>query len=41
MDPETELVDKDGQAHCPEPGCDWWVPAGMEYLYLDHYREHD
>lgn len=40
MDPEEELVHDDGQAHCPYEGFDWWVPAGMEYLYYDHYKDH-
>lgn len=31
-----DLIHKDGQAHCPNDDCGWWVPAGMEYLYLTH-----
>lgn len=40
-DYEDELEYSDGEAHCPHPACDWWVPAGMEYLYLPHREEHD
>lgn len=35
------LVIKDGEAHCPVDDCDWWVPRGMEYGFLDHYRCHE
>ena len=31
-----DLVEEDGRAKCPEPNCDWWVPAGMEYLAAEH-----
>ena len=41
MDPETELVHDDGAAYCPNEDCDWWVPAGMEYMYYDHRQEHE
>lgn len=41
MNPEEELIHDDGRAHCPHDDCDWWVPTGMEYLYLDHVDEHD
>jgi|AntDeeMinimDraft_5_1070356.scaffolds.fasta_scaffold13252_5 hypothetical protein len=41
MDPETELVHDDGAAYCPHEDCDWWVPAGMEYMYYDHRQEHE
>ncbi|QLH78144.1 hypothetical protein HZS55_12890 [Halosimplex rubrum] len=27
---------RDGQYHCTNPDCDWWVPEGMEYLADDH-----
>lgn len=38
---ETELDHRDGAAFCPHPDCEWWVPAGMEYLYLTHRDEHE
>lgn len=35
---EDELVHVDGKACCPH--CGWWTPAGMEYLYHDHWERH-
>lgn len=35
-DESEPLIHKDGQAHCPNEDCEWWVPAGMGYLYADH-----
>ena len=35
-DAKREMIHDDGEAHCPSPGCDFWAPAGMEYLYLSH-----
>lgn len=39
MSDSDDLIHDDGQAHCPSDECDWWVPAGMEYLYATHRRE--
>lgn len=41
MDPATELVHDGDRAYCPVADCDWWVPTGMEYLYIDHANEHN
>jgi hypothetical protein len=31
-----EFTHTDGEYHCTSDDCDWWVPAGMEYLAADH-----
>ena len=31
-----DLIHSDGEAHCPNEECDWWVPEGMEYLFDSH-----
>ena len=36
---EKLLTTRDGRSSCPE--CDWWVPEGMEYLFLEPYTEHE
>ena len=41
MNPEEKLIHDDGAAYCPHEDCDWWVPAGMEYMYYDHAQEHE
>lgn len=32
----SELIHSEGQAHCPNEECEWWVPEGMEYTYRSH-----
>lgn len=34
------MTDDGGRFDCPEDGCSWWVPAGMEYLYERHKLRH-
>lgn len=36
-----DIVYRDGEARCPYDDCDWWVPRGMEYAYLEHVEEHE
>lgn len=40
-DYRDDLDYRDGEAHCPVDGCEWWVPEGMEYAYAEHVDEHD
>lgn len=35
------LDNRDGQLHCPNENCDWWVPDGMGYMFIDHHEETD
>lgn len=39
-DVRDRLKTMDGKAHCPVEDCEWWVPKGMEYMFLDHYTSH-
>lgn len=34
------MTDGSGRFDCPEEGCSWWVPEGMEYLYERHKLRH-
>lgn len=27
------------EIHCPVQRCDFWVPGGMEYIFVSHFRD--